>query len=222
MPISARDHAIDLLWVLGTMLLAIWLLRPVSIVFAGPVGLLIGTVVATLRLKGKGRTWRAVGVARPESPLALALATVVVFVLVILLSNLAPVALTLTGLDAAPPDVDQWEGLSGNLPYFLFRLLLAWVTSFGEEFIFRGLCITGLIGVFGGTRVAVSLAVAVQACLFGYLHHATQGLSGAFAAGGSGLALGIGYVVFRRNLWPMVIVHVALNTIAVTELFLGG
>jgi membrane protease YdiL (CAAX protease family) len=221
LPISARSHAVDLTWVLGAMLPTIWLLRPVSIVFAGPVGLLVAMGVASLRLKARGLTWKDVGVARPASPVALAVATVVVFVLVIVLSNAATIALKSTGFDAAPLDVDPWEGLPGNLPYLLFRLLLAWVTSFGEEFIFRGLLIFGLAAAFGGTRISVMLAIVLQACLFGYLHHATQGLAGAFSAGASGLALGIGYVAFGRNLWPVVIVHVTFNTIAVTELFLG-
>jgi membrane protease YdiL (CAAX protease family) len=219
---NVRDSAVDLLWVLGSMLPAIWLLRPISIDFAGPVGLVVGVAVATLRLRSRHLSWRDVGVSRPESAVGLAAATVVILVLVVALSNAAAIALRFAGFEEAPLEVDPWEGLERNLPYFLFRLPAAWMTSFCEEFIFRGLCISWLQRALGGTRVSLALAVVLQACLFGYLHHATQGTVGAFAAGGSGLALGIGYVAFRRNLWPVVIVHMTFNTIALTEVFLGG
>lgn len=218
---NVRDSSIDLLWVFGTMLPTIWLLRPVSMTYAGSVGLLIAMGIATWRLMARGQTWTDVGVARPESLQKLANATVGVFVLALVLGTAATVTLTALGFEQVPADVDSWEGLEGNLPYFLFRLVLAWGTSFSEEFIFRGLLISKLDEIFGGTTMSLILIVVFQACFFGYMHYATQGTFGAFSAGGRGLAMGIGYIAFKRNLWPLVIVHVALNTIALTEIFLG-
>jgi membrane protease YdiL (CAAX protease family) len=216
---DSRQSAIDLLWVLGAMLPTIWLLRPVSIVFAGPAGLLLAVIVGTWRLRVRGLRWNSVGLASPETALKLAEAIVIVFVLAIVLGGAAGLVPGLLPLEQAPPDVDHLAGLQGNAPYFLFRLGLAWATSIAEELIFRGLAISWLDRALGGTRASLVLAIALQACLFGYLHFATQGIAGAFSAGGRGFALGIGYAAFKRNLWPLIAVHVALNTIAFAELF---
>ena len=216
---SVRESSVDLLWVFGIMLPVIWLLQPISIVLGGPIGLLLGVGIATWRLRTRGLAWSDSGVKSPGRPTDLAVAIVVVFVLAILLSNAATIAFQSLELDESSPDVDHLEGLGGNPSYFLFRLLLAWVTSFGEEFIFRGILISWLGRVLGGTRTSLIAAVILQACLFGYMHYETQGMIGVFSAGGSGLAFGIGFVVFKRNLWPVVIVHVALNTIAFVEIF---
>jgi len=201
------------------MLPTIWLLRPVSIVFAGPTGLLLAVIVGSWRLRSRGVGWKAVGLARPATALKLAETIVIALVLAIVLGSAASLIPGMFSIAPTVPDVDHLAGLQGNLPYFLFRLSLAWATSVAEELIFRGLAISWLERALGGTRVSLWLAVVLQACLFGYLHVATQGIAGGFAAGGRGLALGIGYAAFGRNLWPLIIVHVALNTIAFAELF---
>lgn len=219
---SARESSVDLLWVFGIMLPAIWLLQPITIVFGGPVGLLLGMCIATWRLRARGLAWRDVGVTRPDRPVDLTVASVIIFVLAILLSNVATITFQSLRLDESSPDINHLEGLEGSLWYFLFRLVLAWATSFGEEFIFRGILISWLDRVFGGTRISLITAVILQACLFGYMHYQTQGMIGIFAAGGSGLAFGIGFVAFKRNLWPVVIVHLALNTLAFAEISLNA
>lgn len=219
---SAAESSVDLLWVFGIMLPAIWLLQPISIVLGGPFGLLLGMGIATWRLRARGLAWSDAGVKRPEGPTELAVAIVVVFVLAVLLSNAATITFQSLGLDESSPDIDHLAGLEGSLAYFLFRLALAWATSFCEEFVFRGILISWLDRVLGGTRTSLITAVILQACLFGYMHYETQGMIGIFAAGGSGLAFGIGFVAFKRNLWPVVIVHAALNTMAFMEIFLSA
>ena len=66
------------------------------------------------------------------------------------------------------------------------------------------------------TLVATVLAVVLQAMIFGFRH--TNDLSErSITVGLIGLAMGVGYVAFGRNLWPLILVHCALNTMSMMD-----
>lgn len=70
--------------------------------------------------------------------------------------------------------------------------------------------------LFSSTRFATVLAVVLQAMIFGFRH--SYDLSErSMTVGLIGLAMGIGYVAFGRNLWPPIIVHCVLNTMSMIE-----
>jgi hypothetical protein len=56
---------------------------------------------------------------------------------------------------------------------------------------------------------------------FGYGHYYYQGLSGAVVTGAIGLVLGIMFVLFRRNLWPVILWHGIIDTLAFSAYFLN-
>jgi membrane protease YdiL (CAAX protease family) len=67
--------------------------------------------------------------------------------------------------------------------------------------------------MFSGGLFATVLAVVLQAMIFGFRH--SYDLSErSITVGLIGLAMGIGYVVFGRNLWPLIFAHGTLNTMS--------
>ncbi len=64
--------------------------------------------------------------------------------------------------------------------------------------------------------LATVLAVVLQAMIFGF-RHSNDLSERSITVGLIGLAMGIGYVVFGRNLWPLIIAHCALNTMSMID-----
>ena len=67
--------------------------------------------------------------------------------------------------------------------------------------------------MFSSTRLATVLAVILQAVVFGF-RHSNDLSERSITVGLIGLAMGVGYVVFGRNLWPLILAHCALNTVS--------
>lgn len=70
--------------------------------------------------------------------------------------------------------------------------------------------------MFSGGLVATVLAVIFQAMLFGF-RHSNDFSERSITVGLIGLAMGVGYVVCGRNLWPPMLAHCALNTISMVD-----
>jgi membrane protease YdiL (CAAX protease family) len=63
---------------------------------------------------------------------------------------------------------------------------------------------------------ATIFAVIAQAAIFGFRH--SHDLSErSITVGLIGLAMGVGYVVFGRNLWPLIVAHGVLNTLSMLD-----
>jgi membrane protease YdiL (CAAX protease family) len=63
---------------------------------------------------------------------------------------------------------------------------------------------------------ATIFAVIAQAAIFGFRH--SYDLSErSITVGLIGLAMGVGYVVFGRNLWPLIVAHGVLNTLSMLD-----
>jgi membrane protease YdiL (CAAX protease family) len=90
--------------------------------------------------------------------------------------------------------------LQEKLPMLLPALAGAYpVLSFGEEVICRGLLITRLVGIGRHGNPARRIAVATSAVVFGPAHF-SWGIIGVAQTMFMGLALGIAYLVTKRNL----------------------
>jgi membrane protease YdiL (CAAX protease family) len=99
-------------------------------------------------------------------------------------------------------------------------LIIAWTSAgFGEEMLFRGFFLTRLEGLLGKTRLALMLAVVLQAMLFG-LSHYKQGPSGILVTGMIGLVFGTFYAR-GRNLWPLIIAHGLMDAVSLVGLYAG-
>jgi membrane protease YdiL (CAAX protease family) len=87
--------------------------------------------------------------------------------------------------------------------------------------LFRGFFLDGLQRLFGASSpVGTTLAVCLQAVMFGLLH-LYQGPAGALTAGGIGLALGFVWWFSGRNLWAGIVIHGIIDSMSMTAFYLG-
>jgi membrane protease YdiL (CAAX protease family) len=151
--------------------------------------------------------------------------------------NMAVTALTAGGALALPaalqpvlqhmfggsgePDVSHFSPLRGNAPLVAYAIGGAWLRgAIGEELTFRGFLMTRLAELLGGARLSWSVALCVQAALFG-LAHFYQGPIGAVLTGLIGLLMGLGYLVAGRSLLPVILAHGLVDAAGFMSLYLG-
>jgi membrane protease YdiL (CAAX protease family) len=109
--------------------------------------------------------------------------------------------------------VSKFANLAGNWTLFLTIIPFIWIESFLEEILDRHFLMNWLERLFSKSWFATSFAVIFQAAIFGYRH--SNDLSArSITVGITGLIMGIGYVAFGRNIWPLIIAHCALNTMS--------
>ena len=197
--------------------------------FAGPVSLVFTLAILTVYLRGQGIDWRDMGMrALPGLKAKLLVIPQTALVGAAFFGAVATVliggpAIGLDFIGQVPDTVDErWGDLQGNLPLFLLWLAIVWTTAaFGEEMFFRGYLVTRLETAFGEIRWGVVLAVLLPAMLFGYGHFYYQGLSGMIVTGAIGLVLGTMFVLYRHNLWPVILWHGLIDTLAFTATFMN-
>jgi len=82
-----------------------------------------------------------------------------------------------------------------------------------EELLDRGFLINWFERLFSKTSFATTIAVLLQSMIFGF-RHSYDISERSITVGIIGLVMGIAYVKFGRNLWPLIIAHCILNTIS--------
>ena len=122
----------------------------------------------------------------------------------------------------AAPDMSQYNYLSGNLSLFFVSLAgVLVVSSFGEELIYRSFLINRLEALLGGaSTLATSTSVACSSLWFGLIHF-HWGWVGVVQTTGMGLALGLSFILLKRNLWPLVAAHATMDTLLLLQLYLA-
>lgn len=212
----------------GFALLSKYLLSLVFWRYAGPVSLLLTLALLTVYMRARGLGWSGMGLvplptwkARlkvfPQAAMAL-----VAFAAVVALTTIAGPAIGLEFLTEVPSEVEgRWGEVAGSLPHYLLWLTIVWTAAaFGEEMFFRGYLITRLQLLFSEAWLGSVLAVVIPALIFGYGHFYYQGLRGAVVTAGIGLAFGTMFLVFRRNLWPLILLHGVIDTLTFTAIFM--
>lgn len=197
--------------------------------YAGPISLLTTLAVLTVWLRFRGTGWREMGLVPLRGWKAKLLVlpkaglTLLAFALVVALTTVAGPAVGLDFLKGVSTGVDErWGEVKGSLPHLLLWLGIVWsAAAFGEEMFFRGYLITRLLQIFGSGWAPKLFAVLIPALIFGYGHFYYQGLRGAIVTCGIGLAFGAMFLLFRRNLWPMILLHGVIDTLAFTGIYLG-
>jgi len=195
--------------------------------YAGPVSLLLTLGLLTLYMRARGLRWSAMGLVPlpgwraklmvlPQAGLVL-----VAFAVVVALTTIAGPAIGLEFLTEVPAGVEnRWGEVAGSLPHYLLWLGIVWTAAaFGEEMFFRGYLVTRLQSLFRGLPGAVA-AVVISAMIFGYGHFYYQGLRGAVVTAGIGLAFGTMFLLFKRNLWPLILLHGIIDTLTFTAIFM--
>jgi membrane protease YdiL (CAAX protease family) len=196
--------------------------------YAGPVSLLLTLAVLSSYMRVCGLRWSEMGLVPlpgwkaklmvvPKAGL-----TLVAFAAVVALTTIAGPAMGLEFLKEVPAGVeDRWGEVAGSLPNYLLWLGIVWTAAaFGEEMFFRGYLITRLQLVFPSGKLGAVLAIAVSALIFGYGHFYYQGWRGAIVTCGIGLAFGSMFVLFKRNLWPIILLHGIIDTLTFTAIFM--
>lgn len=115
-------------------------------------------------------------------------------------------------LDLLPPKVSRDTPLFGNLALMVTLLPVMWLIVIGEELVLRGLLMSFLARTFGDTTSSWLLAALISAVIFG-LGHFGKGPAAVIGSGLGGLVYGLGYLLCRKNLWPVILAHCAVNTI---------
>jgi membrane protease YdiL (CAAX protease family) len=112
--------------------------------------------------------------------------------------------------------VSKFGDLKGNWLLFFSIIPMILIESFLEEILDRGFLINWFENLFSKTSFATALAVLLQAMIFGFRH--SYDLSErSITVGIIGLIMGIAYVKFGRNLWPLIIAHCVLNSLSMLE-----
>lgn len=224
-----RGAALDLVLIVGVLVASKeWLLQIGPLwAFAGPVSLLLTLAVALWRLRVRGIAWPVIGLSRPKSWWRLLGFTLLALIVTIVAGEFARMAAEAwIGVpDAVTRDLDaryqnRFSGVPGNPLQFALWLALAWIIGgFTEEILFRGVLFSRLESLFFGLPLAALLAGIGQALLFGQQHYYYQGFAGWVATGIIALVSSLLFLLFRRNLWPLIISHGISNSIGLTILF---
>ena len=111
-----------------------------------------------------------------------------------------------------PADMSKYDYLRGNLGLTVVALVSVYfVSSFAEEVIYRGFMITRILELVERKWIAHAFALTVSSLVFG-LVHSDWGVPGMVQASSMGLALGIAFLVVRRNLWVTILAHAYMDT----------
>jgi hypothetical protein len=176
---------------------------------------------ATWRMKSRGISWSDLGLCKPTSMKKTVVATMSIVALAIGSIIVFQVFKDQFQLGLAPDTsnesaVNKFGNLKNNWLLFFSIIPLIWLESCLEEMLDRGFLMNWIERMFSGGLFATVLAVVLQAVIFGF-RHSNDLSERSITVGLIGLAMGIGYVCFGRNLWPLIIAHCALNTMSMIE-----
>lgn len=221
--------AIEIVAIVAFALILKELLDPFFWRFSAPVSLISTIILLTALLRFRGETWSSLGLRRlpgAKAKLLVIPQAILVFLAVLVILTAVTFAIEAAGSqllsEKIEGEVERWGDIAGNLKLYLLMLAISWISgAFAEEMFFRGFLITRLQTVLEGTKYASGLVVLLPALLFGYVHVYYQGLHGFVNAGIVGLIFGTFFLLYKRNLWPLVLAHGFINSLGFTAEFMG-
>jgi membrane protease YdiL (CAAX protease family) len=146
------------------------------------------------------------------------LAIVAIAILRVTSVTLEPIWEALLG---GPRNLERFSEVEGSTGSLAALMAASWtIAAFGEEIAYRIVLMRGLSFALGDTRKAKSLALVLQALMFGLIH-AYQGPTGIASSATSGLVFGAVTLVGRWSIWPAAIAHGVNNTIGILALYRG-
>jgi membrane protease YdiL (CAAX protease family) len=186
------------------------------------VGMVLALAAVWVTSKLRGSSWNDFGLAQPKNwgrTILIGIGMTLIFmVAATLLSQLVKVV-----FQTPDADLSRFAPLHGNLPNLIINVVALWFTAgFLEEFLWRGYLMNRLIDLLGkNTKLAWAISLIGSAIIFG-LAHSYQGLPGIIKISAVGLLLGGGFLAVRRNLWPLIIVHIIIDTVSMVQHFISG
>lgn len=171
--------------------------------------------IAIWRMKVRNVTWKELGLKKPDNlgktlgVAAIILATTMVSLIAfnILVDHLP---FPLTEDTSSESAVSKFGNLKGNWIHFFLIIPFILLESMLEELLDRGFLMNWIEKLFSSTSFATAIAVILQAAIFGF-RHSNDFSERSITVGIIGLIMGIAYVKFGRNLWPLIIAHCVLN-----------
>ena len=177
--------------------------------------------VVWMGLRARGEKWSHIGLRLKHGKLRTFLLSLAVFIAALAGFMLGSIIMAnITGIPESA-DMSSYNALAGNLPLLIVALIAVFIaSSFGEEVIYRGFLITRISELGGNSKTWVRIAVLVSSIIFGLIHF-DWGPMGMVQTGFMGLALGISFLLVKRNLWILVLAHAYLDAILMIQMYLG-
>lgn len=221
-PINHKGFSFDLIIYISVMFLIREIYFPsVSFIINGLFWSLTTLIVATWRMKVRNVSWKDLGLRKPESfkkTLFVTIGILIAIVLSIMAFEMIKEYLpfSLEQKNYSENSASKFGNLKGNWLLFFTIMPAVLLESMLEELLDRGFLINWFEKLFSQTTIATILAVILQALIFGFRH--SYDLSDrSIRVGLIGLIMGIAYVKFGRNLWPLIIAHCVLNTMSMVD-----
>lgn len=177
--------------------------------------------VATWIMRMRGTSWKDLGLCKPEKYSKALMVTIFIIGFSIIFIVVFQVFKDKFGLEIISDNsnktaVSKFGDLYGNWLLFFSIIPFIWLESMLEEVLDRGFLMNWIEKMLSNTWFATLFAVTAQAIIFGFRH--SQDFSErSITVAIMGLAMGIGYVLFGRNLWPLIIAHCVLNTVSMLD-----
>lgn len=178
-------------------------------------------IVASWRMKARGVSWKDLGLKKPNNfgkTIGVSLIILVSAIVSIMLFEIIKdhLSFSITPDSSTESAVSKFGDLKGNWLHFFLIIPFILLESMLEELLDRGFLINWFERLFSKTSFATVIAVLLQAAIFGF-RHSYDLSSRSITVGLIGLVMGIAYVKFGRNLWPLIIAHCVLNTMSMLE-----
>lgn len=221
-PINHRGFLFDLIIYISVMFLIREMYFPsVGFIINGLFWSLTTLIIATWRMKVRNVSWKDLGLRKPESFKKTLFVTIGILIAIVLsimafemIKDYLP--FSLEQKNYSENSASKFGNLKGNWLLFFTIMPAVLLESMLEELLDRGFLINWFEKLFSQTTVATILAVILQALIFGFRH--SYDLSDrSIRVGLIGLIMGIAYVKFGRNLWPLIIAHCLLNTMSMVD-----
>ncbi|WP_420603256.1 CPBP family intramembrane glutamic endopeptidase [Flagellimonas sp.] len=116
-------------------------------------------------------------------------------------------------------DVSGYEYLKNNPGIFVLSLIGVYIiSSFGEEFIYRGFLVNRLTWLFQGTKAKHITSILLSSILFGLAHY-KWGAIGVVQTFFMGMALATSYVLLRKKLNILILAHVYMDSLLFLNIY---
>ena len=219
---NTKGFLLDLIIYISVMFLIREIYFPkVGFIINGLFWSLSTLVIATWRMRARHISWKDIGLKRPESfkktiliSVGILIATIVSIMLFHITKDYLP--FPLEDNNYSENSASKFGNLKGNWLLFFAIIPGVLLESALEELLDRGFLINWIERVFSSTTFATVIAVVLQAAVFGFRHSNDISVR-SITVGLIGLVMGIAYVKFGRNLWPLIIAHCLLNTLSMID-----
>lgn len=195
--------------------------------FSGPVSLAMMLVFVFFYLRKRGHSFSWIGLVSFTSIKSWLLLLPQIILAIIAMAAIGSgisFAGEALGFEFMKPDIaaatNRFGDLADNTSQYLIWIAIIWFAGPAEELFFRGFMIGQLREILGQSRSATALSIVIPAISFGLGHMYYQGLRGLFVTGGVALMMGILFVLYKRNIWPLAIAHAALNSLMFTAMYM--